>query len=80
LAAAFGTLLALCASQIKAQQAQAWPQRNVKLPFGAGSATDAAARLLGERQSTRWGHAVVVENCPGGDGLIAIGTLRLCGR
>ena len=43
------------------------------LPFGAGSATDAAARLLGERLSARWGQAVVVENRPGGDGLIAIG-------
>jgi tripartite-type tricarboxylate transporter receptor subunit TctC len=54
--------------------AQAWPQRNVRLilPFGAGSATDAAARLLGERLSTRWGRAVVVENRPGGDGLVAI--------
>jgi tripartite-type tricarboxylate transporter receptor subunit TctC len=56
-------------------QAQAWPQRNVRLilPFGAGSATDAAARLLGDRLATRWGRAVVVENRPGGDGLVAIG-------
>jgi tripartite-type tricarboxylate transporter receptor subunit TctC len=56
-------------------QAQSWPQRNVRLilPFGAGSATDAAARLLGDRLSTRWGRAVVVENRPGGDGLVAIG-------
>jgi tripartite-type tricarboxylate transporter receptor subunit TctC len=56
--------------------AQAWPQRNVRLilPFGAGSATDAAARMLGERLSARWGgKAVVVENRPGGDGLVAIG-------
>jgi tripartite-type tricarboxylate transporter receptor subunit TctC len=55
-------------------QAQSWPQRNVRLilPFGAGSATDSAARLLGERLSTRWGKAVVVENRPGGDGLVAI--------
>src|SRR5262245_34379112 len=55
-------------------QAQTWPQRNVKLilPFGAGSATDSAARLLGERLATKWGKAVVVENRPGGDGLVAI--------
>ena len=31
------------------------------------------ARLLGERLSARWGQSVVVENRPGGDGLIAIG-------
>lgn len=52
----------------------AWPQRNVQfiLPFGAGSATDIAARLLAERLQTKWGKAVVIENRPGGDGLIAI--------
>jgi tripartite-type tricarboxylate transporter receptor subunit TctC len=67
------SLATLCSSQ-SAVQAQDWPQRNVRLilPFGAGSATDSAARLLGERLSTRWGKAVVVENRPGGDGLVAI--------
>ena len=63
------------APQTQAQsQAQTWPQRNVRLilPFGAGSATDSAARLLGERLATKWGKAVVVENRPGGDGLVAI--------
>lgn len=66
--------VALAASQADAQTAQNWPQRNVRLilPFGAGSATDAAARLIGERLSTRWGKPVVVENRPGGDGLVAI--------
>lgn len=66
--------VALAASQADAQTAQSWPQRNVRLilPFGAGSATDAAARLIGERLSTRWGKPVVVENRPGGDGLVAI--------
>jgi tripartite-type tricarboxylate transporter receptor subunit TctC len=63
----------LCSSQ-SSVQAQDWPQRNVRLilPFGAGSATDSAARLLGERLSARWGKAVVVENRPGGDALVAI--------
>jgi tripartite-type tricarboxylate transporter receptor subunit TctC len=78
--ARFAALAAACvaAAILSAPRAdaQAWPQRNVRLilPFGAGSATDAAARLLGERLSTRWGgRAVVVENRPGGDGLVAIG-------
>ena len=55
--------------------AQTWPQRNVRLilPFGAGSSTDVVARLLGERLQAKWGHAVVVENRPGGDGLLSIG-------
>jgi tripartite-type tricarboxylate transporter receptor subunit TctC len=54
--------------------AQSWPQRTVKfvLPFGAGSATDVAARMLGDRLSATWGKPVVIENRPGGDGLIAI--------
>jgi tripartite-type tricarboxylate transporter receptor subunit TctC len=78
LAIAFtGVLGALSATAAQAQaqtQAQAWPQRPVKfiLPFGAGSATDIAARLIGERLSAKWGKPVVVENRPGADGLIAI--------
>ena len=32
------------------------------------------ARLLGERLQTKWGHSVVVENRPGGDGLLAVTT------
>ena len=54
--------------------AATWPQRTVRfvLPFGAGSATDIAARLVGERLATKWGQSVVVENRPGGDGLVAI--------
>lgn len=57
-----------------AAQAQTWPDRSVKfiLPFGAGSATDIAARLIGERLSAKWGKPVVIENRPGGDGLVAI--------
>src|SRR6185436_3308061 len=68
------SFVALAALSPPQAQAQSWPQRNVKLilPFGAGSATDSAARLLGERLATKWGKAVVVENRPGGDGLVAI--------
>lgn len=53
---------------------QTWPQRPVRsfLPFGAGTATDAAARLMSEKLSARWGKPIVVENRPGADGLLAI--------
>lgn len=53
---------------------QSWPQRPVKfiLPLGPGSGADITGRLLADRLSKRWGQPVVVENRPGGDGVIAI--------
>jgi tripartite-type tricarboxylate transporter receptor subunit TctC len=55
--------------------AQNWPQRNVRfiLPLGPGSGVDVVARLLADPLSKRWGQPVVVENRPGGDGIVAIG-------
>ncbi len=54
--------------------AQVWPQRPVKfvVTLGAGSGVDIGTRLLGDRLSARWGQPVVVENRPGGDGIVAI--------
>jgi len=54
--------------------AQAWPERPVKIlvSLGAGSGVDIGARLLADRLTKRWGQPVVVENRPGGDGLVAI--------
>lgn len=54
--------------------AQNWPQRAVKfiVPLGPGSGTDIGARLFAERLAARWNMPVVVENRPGGDGIIAI--------
>jgi tripartite-type tricarboxylate transporter receptor subunit TctC len=55
--------------------AQTYPTRTVRLiiPFGPASASDITARLFADRLTTRWGKPVVVENRPGGDGLVAIG-------
>ena len=55
--------------------AQAYPARTVKfiLPFGPASGIDITARLFADRLAARWGKPVVVENRPGGEGLIAIG-------
>ncbi|MCC6473784.1 MAG: tripartite tricarboxylate transporter substrate binding protein [Burkholderiales bacterium] len=66
---------AICAVLSTPVGAQTWPQRNVRfiLPFGTGTATDVSARLLGERLGARWGKPVIVDNRPGGDGLIAMG-------
>jgi tripartite-type tricarboxylate transporter receptor subunit TctC len=54
--------------------AQTFPQRTVRfiLPFGPASGVDTTARLLGDKLSKRWGQPVVIENRPGGDGLVSI--------
>src|SRR5262249_45473924 len=54
--------------------AQAWPSKPVKfmVSLGPGSGADLGARLYAERLQKLWGHPVVVENRPGGDGVIAI--------
>jgi tripartite-type tricarboxylate transporter receptor subunit TctC len=54
--------------------AQTWPERPVKfiLPLGPGAGADIGARLFADRLAKRWGQAVVVENRPGGVGVIAI--------
>lgn len=54
--------------------AQSWPQRPVKLilSLGPGSGADIGARLYAERLTKLWGQPAVVENRPGGDGVIAI--------
>jgi len=53
---------------------QSWPQRPVKfvLSLGPGSGADLGARLYADRLNKLWGQPVVVENRPGGDGVIAI--------
>jgi tripartite-type tricarboxylate transporter receptor subunit TctC len=55
--------------------AATWPQRTVRLivPVGPGTAPDVAARLFAERLAVRWKQPVVVDNRPGGDGIIGVG-------
>ncbi len=72
-AAAFacGTLPLLAQAQT---QAQTWPDRPVKfiVGLGPGAAQDIAARMFGEQLSKRWNEPVVIENRPGGDGIVSI--------
>jgi tripartite-type tricarboxylate transporter receptor subunit TctC len=53
--------------------AQAWPSRPVRLVegYGAGSAPDIIARLVGQRLSERLGTPFVIDNKPGASGKIA---------
>ena len=53
---------------------ETFPARTVRfiLPFGPASASDMTARLFADRLSARWRKPVVVENRPGGDGLVSL--------
>jgi tripartite-type tricarboxylate transporter receptor subunit TctC len=68
-------MLAAYAVAASPAAAQTWPQRTVKLilPLGAGAGVDIGARLFGDKLSQKWGQAVVIENRPGGDGVVALG-------
>ena len=72
LAALLGALLLAPISAARA--ADTWPTRPVRLivTLGAGSGVDIGARLFADKLSARWGQSVVVENRPGGDGMVAI--------
>ncbi len=41
------------------------------MPFSPGGTPDVFARLLGQQPTREWGQAVVVENRPGGNSIIA---------
>src|SRR5205809_580089 len=50
------------------------PTRAVKfiLTLGPGSGSDIGARLLADRLTKKWDQPIVIENRPGGDGIVAI--------
>ena len=67
---AAGALLALAALNAAAQT---WPDKPVRLvvPFPAGSATDLAARVVGQQLQAAFGQPFVVDNKPGAGGNLA---------
>src|SRR5580704_2502381 len=69
----FGALVVL-AGVTRVPAATDWPTRPVRfiVTLGAGSGADIGARLLADRLSQRWSQPVIVDNRPGGDGLVAI--------
>ena len=78
------SLLALAVSMIaviteaQAQSAASkWPSQPVRfvVPFPAGSAPDVLIRFVGVKLTQKWGQPVVVDNKPGGSGVIGMNTL-----
>jgi tripartite-type tricarboxylate transporter receptor subunit TctC len=69
------TLLALAAAALVAPsigRAQAWPERTVRLviPFPPGGTLDKVGRMLAQELGKTFGQTFVVENKPGGNGVI----------
>ena len=71
-------IVASAAGFVSATRAEAsLPEGNVRIitPVPPGGSPDLVARLLAENLGTRWKRAVLVDNRPGADGIIAISAL-----
>jgi tripartite-type tricarboxylate transporter receptor subunit TctC len=76
-AAFFGIALALSHAPSHAQAPSKFPERMVRLvvPYTPGGAVDITARVLAQELNKLWGQPVVVENKPGGAGVIGANTV-----
>ena len=72
LLARIGAAIAACACLTVAAQAP-YPNRTVTLivPYSPGGLPDTVARVVGQKLADKWGQAVVIENKPGGNGVVA---------
>ena len=74
---ALAAVAAACLLGIAAPCAQgetpAFPSKAVTLvvPYAPGGLPDTVARVVGQKLAEKWGHPVVVENKPGGNGVVA---------
>ena len=63
---------------VSAASAQTWPSRPVTLiyPFSAGGGGDMTARLLAAELGKAWNQTVIVENRPGGSGMLGYAAMK----
>ena len=54
--------------------AQDYPTKpiNFVVPYPPGGASDVVARMIGEKLEKAWGQPVVIQNRPGGNGIVAL--------
>jgi tripartite-type tricarboxylate transporter receptor subunit TctC len=66
-------LAAIALTSVGAPASAQYPNKPVRVvvPFGAGSSTDTVMRIIGQPLAQALGQPVVVENKPGGDGVVA---------
>ncbi|WP_137920649.1 tripartite tricarboxylate transporter substrate binding protein [Hydrogenophaga sp. 2FB] len=69
--------LALCLTPLASWAQQAYPSKPVKfiVPYAAGGLPDTVARVVAKHLGERLGQSVVVDNRPGGNGVVAYQTL-----
>jgi tripartite-type tricarboxylate transporter receptor subunit TctC len=75
---AVSALAAALGSGAQAQTTAAkWPTSAVRfvVPFPAGAAPDVLIRFVGIKLSEKWGQPVVIDNKPGGSGVIGMNTI-----
>lgn len=67
-----GVVCAMLMCSASAAQAQAYPNRSIRIivPYAAGGGADALARVIGPRLTERLGQQVLVDNRPGGGTVI----------
>jgi tripartite-type tricarboxylate transporter receptor subunit TctC len=64
----------LALAMLATAQAADYPTKPVRIlvPYGPGGATDIVARILGEHLKEKFRQPIVVENKPGGSGIVAL--------
>lgn len=65
-------VLALIPMPLLAQEPYPTKAVTIVVPFAPGGGTDTGARWVAQKLSERWGQAVVVDNKPGGSGIIGL--------
>src|ERR1700704_3365967 len=71
--AMFALALSACTLSASGAPAADWPTKPVRIivPFAAGGAADVVSRLVADSLGTAFGQQFVIENRPGGGGMVA---------